>query len=251
MPAKLKHEFVFNEYAKRGYTLLDLYKNSDHKSKVMCPKGCVTEMRYNNFKYGADCLLCSGVAPYTHEFIFNEYAKEGYVLDSIYKRNKHKDDLICPRGHKIKMKYNNFQQGDRCRDCKYEDMSGENHYRFNHDRTRKRRTDYLRFDLRRIKILKDDPNYDTYKSAKIKSKLESKLNNNPHVKCSMTVDHIFPRTAFIDNDLDLIHDSKIIQKICNLRENLRILPREENGSKGGKYDQEEFMKWFSEIIKKY
>jgi hypothetical protein len=251
MPAKFKHEFVFNEYAKRGYTLLDLYKGNNHKSKVICPNGCVTEMRFSDFKGGHGCALCAGVAKLTHEYVFNEYAKKGYKLKTIYINSKTDDELDCPDGHPIKMKYNNFQNGNKCVVCKYINMIGEKNPNYKTDRTRSRRIQYLRFDMYKLNLLKDDPNYEPYVQAYGEAEVQRKLSGNRYIRSLMAIDHIQPRVAFVDNNLDNIYCKKLIKEICNNRDNLKIITRKENGYKGGKYNQDEFMSWFSEIIKKY
>lgn len=53
----------------------------------------------------------------THEFVSNEYAKEGYTLKSQYKKSSNKDELICPEGHDTEIRYNDFQQKVRCSEC--------------------------------------------------------------------------------------------------------------------------------------
>jgi hypothetical protein len=103
------------------------------------------------------------------------------------------------------------------------------------DRTISYRRRYLLTNKSDINTLKDDPNYETYLINKIK----------------YSIDHIYPRVAFIDNNLDKEYNSKIVKQICNLRENLRIIPMNENKSKSGKYNQEEFMNWFNNKIKEY
>lgn len=53
----------------------------------------------------------------THERIFEYYKFNNYIMKSIYKNNRTQDELICPVGHEISMKYNDFQQGKRCKIC--------------------------------------------------------------------------------------------------------------------------------------
>lgn len=86
-------------------------------------------------------------------------------------------------------------------------------------------------------ILKDEPLYENY----IQSQKEAKESYKVWDTSKYAVDHIFPRIAFIDNNLDKIYNHKLIKEICNLRENLRIIPQKENSDKHAKYNQEEFM----------
>ena len=128
-------------------------------------------------------------------------------------------------------------------------MIGEKHPMYNPDRTRKRRSDLLKFDYKHEIILNDDPMYNEYIEYK---QISTQIKKSKYAaKPKYSIDHIQPRVAFIDNDLDNIYGTKTIKKICNLRENLRIITKEENGHKAGKYTQEEFMTWFNEKIKEY
>jgi hypothetical protein len=226
-----------------------MYTNSHSKDELRCPKGHKVDMLFTNFyNKGCRCLKCSGSEKFDHEFVFNEYAKEGYIMKNIYKNCDTPDELLCPRKHDVQARFSYFRRGDRCRFCKYENIQGENHPKFNPDRTRVRRCAYLSFNLNKIQILRDDPNYDLYLSSYNEAEFQRKLTGNKYIKSIMSVDHILPRVAFIDNNLDEIYDKKVIKKICNLRENLRIIPKEENGTKSGKYNQDEFMKWFMSKI---
>ena len=126
-------------------------------------------------------------------------------------------------------------------------MFEKNNPRWNENRTRTVRSKYLSFDLNKIDILKDDPNYEEYLKLNEESNIE-RTKGNIHHKTKMVVDHIYPRIAFIDSNLDIDYDKKIIKKICNSRDNLRIISKENNTSKGGKYNQEEFIKWFEDQL---
>jgi len=54
-----------------------------------------------------------------------EMAKEGYKLRSEeYINNKQKLEYICPQGHHGSINWNNWMNGQRCFDCKYEGMKG-------------------------------------------------------------------------------------------------------------------------------
>lgn len=72
------------------------------------------------------------------EFIKQEFEKEEYILlTKEYINNRQYLDFICPRGHEHKIKWNAWQQGQRCKYCDkynspvlYEDVkySFENEY---------------------------------------------------------------------------------------------------------------------------
>lgn len=247
MPAKLLHDFVFNEYANENYIMKSIYKNCMTKDDVICPKGHEIKIRFNNFKHNSHrCNICSNNVKYSHEFVYSYYKENYYIMNSIYNGNKTKDKLTCPVGHKIEISFHNFKNHNRrCGKCFLENNKCENHRAYNKDRTRKRRIYYLGFSIINIDLLKDDPNYTNY----LLSQKEAKESDKNWDRTNYAIDHIFPRIAFIDNNLDNIYGETLIKELCNSRDNLRIILKEENGSKGGKYDREEFMKWFENKIK--
>lgn len=55
---------------------------------------------------------------HTLEYIKSLVEKEGYILQSdTYNGNREKLKMMCPNGHNIEMRYDNFQQGKRCIVC--------------------------------------------------------------------------------------------------------------------------------------
>jgi len=173
---------------------------------------------------------------FTTKYVSDFYDSKDWTLLDVYVRSNFKLNSLCPEGHLNNQSFNDFKQGRRCRTCQYINISGPNHYRWNLDRTRDIRSGYLRKTNKTlIKLLKDDYNYINYI-------------NYPK---EYNIDHIFPRIAFIDNDLDNIYGLEVCKTISNLKENLKIISSKDNGSKGGKYNQEEFMNWFNDKIKEY
>ena len=114
---KLEHEYVFNYYANENYVMHNIYQGSKYKDKLTCPMGHEIELRFNDFQQGHGCRQCAGTEKHSHEYVYNYYKEHAYTMNSIYKHTKHKDSLICPVGHEIKMRFNNFQQGSRCLTC--------------------------------------------------------------------------------------------------------------------------------------
>lgn len=216
--------------------LSEEYEKSNIHLKFECLDKHIFYMSWDNFKQGYRCNICSGNKKLTIDYIKNKLNTFGYKCNSTVYINANSElELECNRGHKYISRWGTFQSGKRCKQCKLEYRIGENHHNWNPDRTRTLRAQYLGFDLKKYKILNDDLNY----------------NNYLYNKNLYNIDHINPRIAFIDNDLDKLYDKKIIKKICNLRENLRIITKEENLSKRAKYNQEEFMNWFNKKIKDY
>jgi hypothetical protein len=62
------------------------------------------------------------------------------------------------------------------------------------------------------------------------------------------IDHIFPRIAFIDNDIDFDYNIIIVKYIANLTENIQIILKEENSNKNGSYTKSDFIKWFNKKL---
>ena len=236
MAKKLTYEYIKEYIEIHKYKLLSTeYKNSKTKLKLLCPEGHIYKVLFYHFKiYKCRCSECSIFKKKTIEDIKENALLDGTICTSDFYINSVKNlNFICPNKHEYKMCWKNFQQGQRCRQCYEKNIIGKNHPRFKEDRTRQTRVEYLKFTHNKIKILSDEPNYNDYL-----------INKNFY-----QVDHIFPRIAFIDNNLDKIYNQTVIKEICNLRENLRIIPYKDNGSKGSKYNQEKFMNWFYNKLK--
>lgn len=244
---KYTQDFVYKFYKENGYTLNSIYKGNKNKDKLTCPVGHEILISFDTFKNKKTrCAICAGVKQLSQDFVSNYYCKYNYILKSTYKNSANHDSLVCPVGHEIKMTFSNFKNnGYRCNICYRENNFGENHPNYNPDRTRKKRALNLSFNHYKINILHDDPNYHNYLNSRKNAKKSKKI----WAKSEYTIDHIYPRIAFIDNDLDEIYDRRIIKKICNLRENLRIIPKLDNMVKSSKYNQEEFMEWFNNKLK--
>lgn len=234
-PIKVKEEFE-----KENWKLIDFnYINNSTPMKCVCPKGHEQLKRFGDFQQGSRCLECfneirgnsrrpdyNTVKEYVESFNYE-------LISSTYIKSQEKLELRCDKGHLFKIRFNNFKLGVRCVHCYKLSQFGETNVRYQPDRTRKRRMLYLSFNHRNSKILKDDTNYNNYIISKnIKSKTEYQ------------VDHIYPRVAFIDNNLDIIYNKNLIKEICNSRNNLQIIHQTDNNYKAGKYIQEEFMNWF-------
>ena len=249
MSKKLTYEYVYNYFKERGCELLESeYINARTKMKFECKCGNISDIIWNSFKQqNAYCRKCSGTEKLTYEYVNNYFKEQNCeLLESEYINAKTKMKYRCKCGNEHTTNWNNFQRGKRCINCYKANRLGEFHPNYKIDRSRARRIEYLKFNLLRLDLLKDDPLYDNYLKVKQFTKSTSKKSK----QLEYTVDHIFPKKAFIDNNLDKKFGQVLVKKICNLRENLRIIPQFDNGSKGGKYNQEEFIKWFNIKIMK-
>ena len=218
-----------------GTQCISEYYNPKEKLTFCCPShnNHHYRMLWGNFQNGHRCKKCSDIKNgtlkrnsinYIQKYLF---LNEDTLLSTEYKNAHKKLDIKCSDNHIFHMSWNTYQRGHRCWTCFKNNNRGEKHPNWNADRTRPRRLWYLQFNLNNLSILNKDANYSLY------------LHTNEY-----NIDHIFPRVAFIDNNLDRIYDKKLIYEICNSIDNLRIIPKEENTSKGGKYNQDEFMNWF-------
>jgi hypothetical protein len=233
MGKKLTYEYIKEYIESFDYKLNDTYTNSKIKLNMICNEGHNIKIRWNDFHQGHRCSECKKLKRYNILEIKEYISSFNYTcVSDVYINCMEKLIIKCPNDHIVNMRYNDFQQGKRCRRCYFNSKIGIGNHNYNKDRTRKIRSKYLSFDLYHINILNDDPNYNEY------------LSN----KKNYAIDHIRPRIAFVENNLDQMYDPSVVKKICNLRENIRIIPKKENGSKGGKYNQDEFINWFNDKL---
>jgi len=109
-----------------GYRLISTEYKSDKTIVVKCPNPEHTEYEVNlfSFKKGRRCQQCwyermGGRDRLKYDYVKNSIESvSGYkLLSTEYRRNNLKLDIQCPEGHNFKMRFNNFQQGQRCPLC--------------------------------------------------------------------------------------------------------------------------------------
>jgi len=104
-----------------NHTLLSTeYKNNKSPLKIICPQNHIFTSNFNNFKNnGNRCGYCFGNKNNTYEFVKNYIEKTGYnLLSTEYSHGKEMLVIMCEKGHKYNVCFNNFQQGKRCPICK-------------------------------------------------------------------------------------------------------------------------------------
>jgi hypothetical protein len=242
----LTYEYVYNFFKEMGYELLDkVYINSKTKMNCICKNNHKIKKSYESLKSDYGCQVCytnkaGDTARFSFDYVFNYFKEKGFtLLETEYKNTSTPMKAMChAKNHIVYVLLSTLQRNCGCRKCYLESNCGEGNPRWNPNRTIRQRSIYLNFDIKRLKLLKEDPNYNNYllSKQKVKNKI---IQINEY-----EVDHIFPKKAFIDNNLDIIYGIKIIKRICNCIENLRIISFKENRNKNGKYNQEEFMTWF-------
>jgi len=117
---KYTYDYVKSFIEKEGYQLLsDTYKNVNEKLKIQCPMGHIYKTKFTLFKNGNHrCSKCNNGIKYTYKYVKSFIKKEGYqLLSNKYINSKQMLLLKCPYNHEYKVKFNNFQQGQRCPIC--------------------------------------------------------------------------------------------------------------------------------------
>ena len=138
---KLTIELIQERFAERGYILLTkIYTGNQQKLEYICNKGHHCSIRWGDFQRGVGCPECSHYKKPTIESICKEFAKVGYqLLSTVYVNNKTLLEYICNKGHHCNIRWNDFQQGNRCPICYLENNRGSNHPNFNPNLTYKDR----------------------------------------------------------------------------------------------------------------
>ena len=125
MPQKLTVEIINNRISKENYVCLD-YDITTKKFLYLCANGHEGSMRMNHWNSGVRCAECAGNKKLTYQFVKNQIAKEGYTLLSTnYTSGKDYLLLRCPKGHKYKVRWNNWRTGCRCPTCRRIDSRGD------------------------------------------------------------------------------------------------------------------------------
>ncbi len=116
---KLTLEHVKESFEKNGYILLSKnYINANTKLDYICPKGHEHSIRWGDWHQGIRCIYCSGKIKFTLEQVRESFNKEDYILLSKnYINANTKLDYKCSKGHEHSIKWNDWQQGQRCAYC--------------------------------------------------------------------------------------------------------------------------------------
>ena len=113
------------EYLKSyNYTLLeDKYIRSDVPMKMLCDRGHVCYISWDNFKYGRRCRKCK-YDKLSNKFSLNYSDVKSYIelkgfklLSDEYINNTQKLLIECPNGHRFYRNYATFRITDNCPIC--------------------------------------------------------------------------------------------------------------------------------------
>ena len=116
---KFTYEYVKSYIESFDYVLLSkAYTNNQTKLLIRCSLGHEYKATFNKFKQGGRCSVCFGKQKLTYSYVKNYVESFDYTLLSLEYRNAHSKLLVrCSLGHEYEVKFNNFQQGQRCPYC--------------------------------------------------------------------------------------------------------------------------------------
>jgi len=122
-----------------GYTLLsDTYSNSRTKLLIRCDKEHEYSATFNHFQKGQRCPICSlkivgGKLKHSYDYIksYIENVKGYTLISSTYENKRTKLSIVCDNNHTFDMRFNNFQQGQRCPICAIERVATSSRLLFN------------------------------------------------------------------------------------------------------------------------
>ena len=125
---KLTYEEVKEYIEDKRYKLLSKeYKNSQIKLELECPEGHIFWMTWACFQQGSRCPQCWYESiKHSYEHVKEYIENKGYkLLSEEYKGAHTKLKLECPKGHIFLMSWSCFEQGQRCPQCCYENVSSK------------------------------------------------------------------------------------------------------------------------------
>jgi len=111
----------------RGYTLFSTeYINTNSKLKLLCPNNHIFYSSLSNFRNGYKCPICAGNKKLSYDYVKTFIKNKGYnLLSRKYINTYRKLRIKCNKNHEFEMRFNNFQQGQRCPLCKYKNGRSE------------------------------------------------------------------------------------------------------------------------------
>ena len=172
-------EFVKNYIENEGYKLLSTeYINAQSKLKVKCPKNHEYEVKFNNFKMGNKCKICSDIIGHEklkHSFKFVENyikSKKYELLSEIYINVMSKLKVKCPKNHEYPVTFNSFKNSKtRCPICSYKEGGERRKYSFEYVKNYIKNKEY--------KLLSED-----YINNRVKLKVKCPKNHEYEVSFS-------------------------------------------------------------------
>ena len=103
-----------------GALITSTYKNAGSVLTVSCSKGHVFETSWSAIRDGYWCMECSGSKIKTLDGIQEDLDSRhpgAILVDTVYKNNKTKLNLVCGHGHTFKMTWNDITHDYWCSKC--------------------------------------------------------------------------------------------------------------------------------------
>ena len=118
--SRLSFDFVKNEFESSGYILLSKkYLNNRQKLNYLCPSGHTGTIQWSNWQQGTRCAACFADRQRLDiNVISKALDREGYsLLTTVYINAHELLDYICPFGHKNRISWVGWNNGNRCPSC--------------------------------------------------------------------------------------------------------------------------------------
>jgi hypothetical protein len=133
-------EKIRNFMLSYGYVLKSKEYKYNVKLEIQCPNDHIFKTNWSNFQQGRRCRKCSNSRTskrltLSYETIKDYIESFEYKLISDEYLDAHsKLTIECTEGHNYKVKWNNFQQGGRCPECRKNNRSlSHKHIKNKHD----------------------------------------------------------------------------------------------------------------------
>jgi hypothetical protein len=122
---KYSNEEVNAIFTSAGWRIIGDYVNVNTPVLAECPNGHYVEKTLSMLLQGTGCRVCAGIDTLTNEEI-DRLLDEGWRRIGDYENANKPFALQCPRGHVVNMFWGSYQQGHRCKECRYKNISGKN-----------------------------------------------------------------------------------------------------------------------------
>lgn len=117
-PSEDVKEMFMSEIADSRYTLISPYVKSLEHVTLKCPEGHDYKVTPRRFMEGTRCTTCiSGVKLKAKQKLYKVAEARGFQITGDYIDTHTLIDVICPKGHQIKIEPNAFKRGIDCAKC--------------------------------------------------------------------------------------------------------------------------------------
>jgi len=118
MKKRITVEFIAKQFKKEGYKLLSTeYINNKQKLKYICPEGHNHSICWSDWQQNRRCGYCA-CKYYDIDIIRKSFNNENYILlTDKYVSSVQKLDYVCSNGHKHRIAWSMWNQGQRCPYC--------------------------------------------------------------------------------------------------------------------------------------